>query len=81
MMLKDSHRLFQLHTKFWGKAAIVYEARKWHNSHTAVEVDREREMGPDCYAPDLGIKIVKITYEIYAKSAPFCVRITRPYSP
>jgi hypothetical protein len=36
------HRLLQLHTKFWGKA-IVDEVRKWHNSHTAVEVDSEEK--------------------------------------
>jgi hypothetical protein len=52
--LKSSHKYSKLRSAFWGKR-IEDDAQRWRESHPAVEDDEDDDIGPGCYALDLGI--------------------------
>lgn len=51
--LEDDDPLSELQAKYWGQK-IEDEAKGWHMSHPAVEVDEDNDIGPDCFVLNLG---------------------------
>jgi hypothetical protein len=56
--LKRSHRYYKLQSTFWGKR-IEDDAQRWRESHPDVKDDDDNDIGPDCYALDLGVPRLK----------------------
>jgi hypothetical protein len=54
--LEDDHELSQLCSRFWGEK-IEDEAKQWRKAHSTVKVDPTNDIGPECFALDLGIEL------------------------